>query len=125
MTDKITNHSQENFEDAEKRPSGASTTKGVSGSMPEGSPDTHDFIQDELEKEIKELEDKYQLNPDFNFETGFNTPVERWIFIKAKLSQHIATKQAMINKIKTFPFDEYTDIEIAETIRKDLLGELK
>jgi len=40
----------------------------------------------EIEKEIEEIEEKYTLNPDYDFEIGLRNPVEKWIFNKAKLS---------------------------------------
>ena len=123
MTDKITNHSQQPFKDLksinptrgenESPPmseNGAITNGDVEDHQPSQLPaDTHDFIQEELEKEIEDLvqdlmnygysrketiKDLENENSECIWEVK-----KKYIELKAKLSQHLATKQAMIKLI--------------------------
>ena len=110
MTDKITNHSQQTGDDDISVAPVQLQSSAKSGL----SADTHDFIKEELEKEIEEREKgcdcAFKRNK-INERTGYNDYIcgkdflcvdcTRDVrFIEAKLSQHLATKQAMINMIK-------------------------
>ena len=69
-------------------------------------------LEQGIKKEIKELEDRYNLNTNYDFKTGLRTPVEIWIFKKAKL-QIIQEIKGMIEDV---------DIELMLTDIKDKEG---